>query len=53
MFTYNNNNNNGHFQVLFLRRAHCPFIKNWCEHRLMKIHFHIGSILEYDIYNII
>ena len=24
----NNNNNNGYFLVLFLRRAHSPFIKN-------------------------
>ena len=24
----NNNNNNGYFKVLFLRRAHSPFIKN-------------------------
>ena len=24
----NNNNNNGHLLVLFLRRAHSPFIKN-------------------------
>ena len=23
-----NNNNNGYFKVLFLRRAHSPFIKN-------------------------
>ena len=24
---YNNNNNNGYFKVLFLRRAHSPFNK--------------------------
>ena len=40
--THNNNNDNGYFSVLFLRRAHSPFIKNKnklqqrCEHRIRK-----------------
>ena len=28
MDCYSNNNNNGYFYVLFLQRAHSPFIKN-------------------------
>ena len=35
-----NNNNNGYFYVLFLQRAHSPFIykkpKTRCKHRLRK-----------------
>ena len=30
------NNNNGNFLVLFLQRAHNPFFKKRCEHRIMK-----------------
>ena len=38
----NNNNNNGYFKVLFLQRAHSPFIykkqkqQQRCEHRIRK-----------------
>ena len=32
-----NNNNNGYFYVLFLHRAHSPYIKQQrCEHRIRK-----------------
>ena len=32
-----NNNNNGYFYVLFLHRAHSPYIKKkQCEHRIRK-----------------